>query len=583
MKNKAHKYVNMRINIIGLLFFVLIIAIGAKAVYLQMFCGNWLSERAANQYEKDLVTTGKRGQIYDRNHHEMAVSIETTSLAAYPSRIQDKKSAARALAGILNLNQRKLVQKLNSQRTFVWIKRQVSPKELSEVRALDIKGVDFIPSYSRFYPNKTLAAQVLGFTGVDGHGLEGVEYYYDKMLRGQENSRVILKDALGRGFAKEKKAPAKKATTADRAKNLVLTIDRTIQFIAENALDEAVTQFSAESGMAIVMDPQTGAVLAMANAPLFNPNTFGRFPRGTWRNRAITDPFEPGSTMKIFTAAAALESGTCSPSSIFFCENGMYRIGKNVIHDTHPRGWLSLQQIVKFSSNIGVVKVVESIGPDSLHLTLTNFGFGEKTHLDCPGETSGVLSSSKRWTRVDTGAISFGQGISVSALQLTTAASAIANGGSLMQPYIVAAVTDHNGRIIERTEPRVVRTAVSAKTATIIKRIMKTVITEGGTGVNAALDGYSVSGKTGTAQKIDDSGIYARGIYVSSFLGFAPADEPKVVILVIVDEPKGEHYGGTVAAPTFKKIAHETLNYLNIPPVMEQDKLRVSIETEDKG
>jgi len=583
MKNKAHKYVNMRINIIGVLFFALILAIGAKAVYLQMFCGNWLSERAASQYEKDLVTTGKRGQIYDRNHHEMAVSIGTTSLAAYPSRIQDKKAAARSLAGILNLNQRKLAQKLNSKRTFVWIKRQASPKELSEVRALGIKGVDFMPSYSRFYPNKTLAAQVLGFTGVDGHGLEGVEYYYDKMLRGQENSLVVLKDALGRGFAKEKKATEKKAMTADRAKNLVLTIDRTIQFITENALDEAVTQFSAESGMAIVMDPQTGAVLAMANNPLFNPNTFGRFPRGSWRNRAITDPFEPGSTMKIFTAAAALESGTCSPSSIFFCENGVYRIGKNTIHDTHPRGWLSLQQIVKFSSNIGVVKVVESIGPAPLHRTLTNFGFGEKTRLDCPGETSGVLMSPKRWTRIDTGAISFGQGISVSALQLVTAASAIANGGSLMQPYIVAAITDHNGRILERTEPQVVRTAVSAKTAHIVKRIMKTVITEGGTGVNAALDGYSVSGKTGTAQKIDDSGKYARGKYVSSFLGFAPADEPKVVILVIVDEPKDEHYGGTVAAPAFKKIAHETLNYLNISPVMEQDKLRVSIETEDKG
>ena len=227
-----------------------------------------------------------------------------------------------------------------------------------------------------------------------------MEYYYDKKLRGQENSLVILKDALGRGFAKEKKATEKKVTTVDSAKNLVLTIDRTIQFITENALDEAVTQFSAESGMAIVMDPQTGAVLAMANNPLFNPNTFGRFPRGSWRNRAITDPFEPGSTMKIFTAAAALESGTCTPSSIFFCENGVYHIGKNVIHDTHPRGWLSLQQIVKFSSNIGVVKVIESIGPDSLHRTLTNFGFGEKTHLDCPGETSGVLIVSQT---VDTG------------------------------------------------------------------------------------------------------------------------------------------------------------------------------------
>ncbi len=583
MKNKARKYINMRIGIIGVMFIVLILAIGAKAVYLQLFCGSWLSERAANQYATDLVTAGKRGVIYDRNHHQMAVSIGTTSLAAYPSRLQDKGSVARALAKILDLSPQRLSKKLNSQRTFVWIKRHVSPKELSEVKSLDLNGIDFIPSYSRFYPNKTLAAQVLGFTGTDGHGLEGVEYYYDKMLGGQENSLVILKDALGRGFAKEAKTEETRLTTADQAKNIVLTIDRAIQFITENALNEAVEQFSAKSGMAIVMDPQTGAVLSMANIPFFNPNTFGRFPRDSWRNRSITDPFEPGSTMKIFTAAAALESGTCTPSTIFFCENGVYRIGRNIIHDTHPRGWLSLQQIIKFSSNIGVVKVIESVGPDSLHRTLVNFGFGEKTRLDCPGETSGVLSSPKRWTRVDTGAISFGQGISASALQLVTAASAIANGGSLMQPHMVAAISDHNGRIIERTEPRVVRMAVSAKTAGIVKRIMKTVITEGGTGVNAALEGYSVSGKTGTAQKIDDSGKYARGKYVASFLGFAPADEPKVVILVVVNEPEGEHYGGIVAAPAFKKIAHETLNYLNIPPMLEQEKLRVAIKTEGTG
>ncbi len=582
MKNKAHKYIDMRIGIIGFFFFMLIMVIGAKAVYLQMFCGSWLSERAANQYEKALVTIGKRGQIYDRNHHEMAVSIETTSLAAYPARMQAKKSAARSLARILNLDRRMLEKKFNSQSAFVWIKRQATPKELNEIRALNLEGIDFIPAYSRFYPNKTLAAQVLGFTGVDGHGLEGVEYYYDKMLRGQENSRVILKDALGRGFAKEQTAE-QILSAADNAKNIVLTIDRAIQFITENALEQAVTEYSAESGMAIVMDPDTGAVLAMANIPLFNPNTFGQFPRESWRNRSITDPFEPGSTMKIFSAAAALESGNCTPNSIFYCENGRYRIGSNVIHDTHPRGWLSLQQIIKYSSNIGVVKIIEAVGPDTLHRTLTDFGFGKKTRLDCPGETAGILSSPKRWTRIDTGTISFGQGISVSALQLVTAASAIANGGDLMQPYILAAVSDHNGGIIERTEPRVVRTAVSPKTAGIVKRIMKTVITEGGTGINAALDGYTVSGKTGTAQKIDDTGKYARGKYVSSFLGFAPADKPEVVILVIIDEPEGSHYGGTVAAPAFKKIAHETLNYLNIPPQIEQDKLRVSLRIEDKG
>lgn len=583
MKNKAHRYINMRITIIGAMFCVVILAIGAKAVYLQLFCGSWLSERAANQYAKDLVTTGKRGVIYDRNHHELAVSIGTTSLAAYPSQLQDKKSAARALSKILGIDTRKLSRKLNSQRTFVWIKRQVSPRELGEVKALGLNGVDFIPSYSRFYPNKTMAAQVLGFTGTDGHGLEGVEYYYDKMLRGQESSLVILKDALGRGFDKETKSTTENPPSVDQAYNIVLTIDRTIQFITEKALNEVVEEFSAKSGMAVVMDPQTGAILAMANAPLFNPNTFGRFDRETWRNRSITDPFEPGSTMKIFTAAAALESGACTPSTIFFCENGAYRIGKNVIHDTHPRGWLSLQQIVKYSSNIGVVKVIESVGADSLYRTLTNFGFGAKTLLDCPGETSGLLSPPKRWTRVDTGAISFGQGISVSALQLATAAAAMANGGHLMRPYVVAAVSDHNGRIIERTKPYVVKTAVSAETAGVVKRIMKTVITEGGTGVNAALEGYSVSGKTGTAQKIDESGKYARGKYVASFLGFAPADKTELVILVVVDEPQGEHYGGIVAAPAFKKIAHETLNYLNIPPVPKQDKLQVSIGTKGQG
>ncbi|MCG6908978.1 MAG: penicillin-binding protein 2 [Deltaproteobacteria bacterium] len=578
MKKKAdkNKYVNMRIGIVGLFFFLLMTVIGIKVVYLQLFCSGWLSEKAANQYEKDLVTTSKRGQIFDRNHHAMAVSIETTSIAAYPHRLKDKKGAAARLAKILNLDRRKLEKKIGSQRSFIWVKRQTSPKELREVKALGLEGIDFIPAYSRFYPNKMLAAQVLGFTGTDGHGLEGVEYYYDSMLRGQENSLVVLKDALGRRFAKEHPDEAAATPVVDNAKNIVLTIDRTIQFIAEKALEEAIEEHSAKSGMAIVMDPETGAILAMANIPLFNPNDFGNFPRNTWRNRAITDPFEPGSTMKIFTAAAALESGRCTPSTIFYCENGVYHIGRNVIHDTHPRGWLSLQQIVKYSSNIGVVKVVETVGPDCLHRTLTGFGFGEKTKLDCPGETSGVLTPAKRWTRVDTGAISFGQGMSVSALQLVTAASAIANGGDLMRPYIVAAVTDHNGAIIQKTEPHIVGKAVSAKTAGIVKRIMETVVTEGGTGVNAALEGYTVSGKTGTAQKIDTDGTYAAGKYISSFLGFAPAKSPEVVILVVVDEPEGSHYGGTVAAPAFGKIAHETLNYLNIPPEIEKNKLRVS-------
>jgi cell division protein FtsI (penicillin-binding protein 3) len=281
--------------------------------------------------------------------------------------------------------------------------------------------------------------------------------------------------------------------------------------------------------------------------------------------------------MKIFLASAAIESGFCNPNTIFFCEGGRYRIGRNFINDTHAHGWLSLQQIVKFSSNIGTVKIAERIGKDNIYSTLRNFGFGEKTGIDCPGETSGTLSPQSRWTKIDTGAISFGQGLSVSAIQLITAVSSIANNGILMKPYVVQAITDQNGRLIENFQPQKVRTVISPETARTIKRIMQTVITEGGTGVNAALEGYTACGKTGTAQKIDKTGRYARGKYVASFVGFAPAENPAVAILVIVDEPKEEHYGGTVAAPAFRKIATDTLNYLNIPP-----SRRKSLENEGR-
>jgi cell division protein FtsI (penicillin-binding protein 3) len=324
------------------------------------------------------------------------------------------------------------------------------------------------------------------------------------------------------------------------------------------------------------MDPKTGAVLAMAHYPLFNPNNYGQFHKNDWRNRAITDPYEPGSTMKIFSAAAALESGIATPNSIFFCENGAYRIGKNIVNDVHSHGWLSLQQIVKYSSNIGAVKVGEMIGPEFHYKTLKHFGFGEKTDIDCPGETAGTLSSYKRWSRIDAGAISFGQGLSVSALQLVTATAAIANDGVLMRPFVVRSITDPNGHLIKEIQPRRVRRVMSIDSARTLNRIMQTVITRGGTGVQAALDGYTVCGKTGTAQKTDSSGTYAKGRYVASFVGFAPAEDPAVAILVVVDEPRGKYYGGSVAGPAFRNIAQETLSYLDIPPKKSSDNLTVS-------
>ena len=573
-----NKYIKIREIFVGLIFLILLAIIGARAVQVQVYNGPWLSKKASDQYEQSYTTYGRRGTIYDRNFREMAVSVEVPSIAAYPNQITEKKATAKALASVLKMKVADISQKLSSDKKFVWVKRQTTPKETEAVKALELKGIDFIPERNRFYPNTTLAAQALGFTGLDGDGLEGLEFFYNQYLKAENNDYTVFKDALGNGF----NAEISKMTLA-RGKNLVLTIDSNIQFITESTLQETVDKYSARSGIALVMQPKTGAILALAHYPLFNPNAYTDFDKELWRNRAITDPIEPGSTMKIFSAAAALESGTTTPRSIFYCENGAYRIGKNVVHDIKRHGWLSLQQIIKFSSNIGAVKVSEKIGAKKLYQTFRYFGFGEKTGVDCPGETAGSLTHYSHWSDIDTGAIAFGHGVSVSALQLIRAVSAIANDGILMRPYIVQAITDQHGKAVQTFKPQYVRRAISSQTALRIRNIMKTVITKGGTGVEAALEGYSVSGKTGTARKIDKSGQYSEKKHVASFVGFTPSDNPEIAVVIVIDEPHEEYYGGTVAAPAFKKIAQETLNYLGIPPRDTLDQLRVSRKDEVAG
>ncbi|MGD2269341.1 MAG: penicillin-binding protein 2 [Desulfobacterales bacterium] len=571
MSIPTRKYLNLRVTLVAVLFTSCFIVIGAKATYLQIYRGAWLAQMAAEQYQRISPFSGKRGTIYDHNMMEMAVSIKVTSIAAYPSQMVDSVSAAKALAKVLNIKKEKVYRKLTSQKPFVWIKRQATPRETQAVKNLQLMGIGFLPEYNRFYPNKSIAAQILGFTGIDGDGLEGIEFNYDRYLKGAESNFTVTRDALGNGFISSVSNLPKNS-----GHNITLTIDRNIQYISEKALLETVTEFSAKSGIAIVLVPKTGAVLALAHYPFFNPNAFAGYSRERWRNRAITDPFEPGSTMKIFSATAAIESGGASPNSIFFCENGAYRIGRNVVHDLGAHGWLSLQHIIKYSSNIGAVKVSEMIGPELLHNTLRNFGFGEKTRIDCPGESPGNLTHFKKWSKLDTGAISFGHGIAVSAIQLISAVAAIANDGILMRPYLVKEITDQNGKSVHRFVPRKVRRVISAETARIASNMMQTVIAEGGTGVKAALDGYSVCGKTGTTQKINEEGMYAEGKYMASFIGFTPAENPEIAVLVVIDEPQGKYYGGIVAAPAFKKIAHEVLNYLNIPPSKDLDRLTAS-------
>ncbi len=571
MTMKPPKNSSRRTFIVGALFMLWLTIIGLRTGYLQLYRGAWLSNKAEGQYIKELTIRGKRGAIYDRHHQAMAVSIETTSVAAYPNAIEDKPAAIAKLAKALHLKRKVVKAKLASPKSFVWLKRETSPKEIAAVKALKLKGIDFLPAHSRFYPNTTLAAQVLGFTGIDDHGLEGLEFYYDAELKGSERKVTVLKDALGRGFDADQLAGLYQA-----GNNLVLTLDSQIQYIAAEALASAVNGSKARSGMAIVMAPQSGAVLAMAHYPLFNPNAFGRYTDKEWRNRAITDQFEPGSTMKIFSAAAAIESGISTPNTIYYCENGSYPVGGHTIHDTKAYGWLSLQQIVKYSSNIGAVKVGQKIGPKTLHGILQAFGFGSRTHIDCPGESLGSLSHYRRWTAVDAGTIAFGQGVAVTGLQLVSAVAALANDGMMMRPYIVQAVTDPNGRPVRTITPKAVRQVVSTDTARSVRHIMRTVITPGGTGIKADLKGYSVSGKTGTAQKIDKSGRYAADRFVASFVGFAPTKQPALAVLVVIDEPQGAFYGGQVAAPAFKQIVQKALSYLNISPSDGVQELRVA-------
>jgi cell division protein FtsI (penicillin-binding protein 3) len=555
------KYIKLRVFLVGFVFTVFFLVIGAKAFHLQVYRSPWLAQKASNQYEKSLTSSGKRGTVYDRNLREMAVTVDVASIAARPSEIKNLQSTSKALAKALNTDYRQIKQNLKSKSPFVWIKRQASPKETEAISALELDGIEFVPERNRFYPNKTLASQALGFTGLDGYGLEGIEFAYDRYLRGSDNNFTVFRDALGKVFDEKQKNNGH-----TDGHNIILTIDRTVQYIAEDALSEGVKEYSARSGMAIVMEPQTGAILAMAHIPFFNPNAYTDFNKEMWRNRAITDPFEPGSTMKIFSAAAAIESGNVKAHDIFYCENGSYRIGRNVVHDIKKHGWLSLQQIIKYSSNIGAVKISEKLGPERLYLMFRKFGFGDKTGIDSPGETAGSLSHYNNWTTVDTGSIAFGYGVSVSAIQLIAAASAIANDGILMKPYFVQAITDESGQPLKQFQPQAVRRVISEQTARTIKAIMKTVISTGGTGVNAALENYTVCGKTGTTRKLDPSGTYSDSKHIASFVGFTPADKPQLAILVVIDEPQGKYYGGTVAAPVFRRIASETLNYLNITP-----------------
>lgn len=563
MRYDAEKWITLRIRFIGGFFVLLFALTASRAFYLQVVKRDYLIKLADRQHQKIVPLTPARGTIYDANGAALAVSVEMDSCYAEPKSIGDLGTAAVRLAPVLGMSREAVFKRLQGNRNFVWLQRRLTPDVVKRIRDLNIEGIGFVKETKRFYPNSEVAAHVIGFTGLDPEGLEGVERRYDSTILGGNGYLVTERDALGRNVAL-------KGTVIQNGAmghNVTLTLDKNLQYIAEKELAKAVEGSGARAGTAIVIDPQTGRVLAMANYPTFNLNAHASYAPPVWRNRAVADSYEPGSTFKTLLIAAALEEKVIRPGDSINCEGGSYAIGGRTIHDTHKYGRLSIPEVLKYSSNIGAAKIGSRIGASRLYTYLNNFGIGEKSGIDLPGETSGMLRQWSQWYGIDIATISFGQGVTASSIQLAAAFSAIANGGVLMKPYLVEKVTDNEGNVVKSFEPQARRRVVSPETAKAVARMMEGVAAEGGTGTSASVEGYRVAGKTGTAQKVDPvTKGYSASKRTASFIGFVPADRPRLTILVMIDEPKTSPYGGVVAAPAFSAIALQGLCYLKVPP-----------------
>ena len=575
MKDEREKWARVRILFIGSVFALVFFSVLVRAFYLQILQHEELVKKADRQHQHRVELTPARGSILDRNGTPLAESIHMDSCYAEPRRIKDVDGTAAVLAPMLGVPKSELVAKLSVDKSFIWVERWVPPEAAARVKNMKLPGIGFAPESKRFYPNVEIAAHVVGFTGRDPNGLEGIELKYDSTILGNTGYMVTERDALGRNIAIKNTV----IKNSSPGKNIILTLDKTIQFIAEKELAKAVVESNAKAGMALVMESDTGKVLAMANYPTFNPNAYSRYSLAQLRNRVVADSFEPGSTFKVFTIAAALETGTIKPTDVYNCENGVYKIAGRTIHDDHPHSSLTVSEVIKYSSNIGAAKIAFKMGDDRLGSYLRNFGFGGRTGIDLPGESPGNLK--RRMYGIDLATISFGQGLSLSTIQLVTAMSAIANGGNLMRPYLVERILDDNGNEVQHREPQIVRRVISVETARKVAKMMETVTGEGGTGTKAAIDGFRVAGKTGTAQKVDSvTRAYSPSKRIGSFVGFVPAENPKLTIAVIIDEPQGIKYGGVVAAPAFKGIAQNTLAYLKIQPTVASNKAAAVVKAE---
>ena len=544
-------------------FILLLFILLARLIFIQCFHSRYLAGLGAKQHNLFVELEPKRGTIFDARLRPLALNIPTDSLYAVPPDINDKEVFIRQLSSFLDIDTRSVRDKVSQKKQFVWLFRKLDKEKSGKIKEAKVRGVGFIRESKRCYPNHYLASQVIGFAGLDNIGLEGIELNYDRFLKGSSGLSLILRDARQRGILLEKEIlPAKDGY------NIVLNIDSVIQFIVERALDKMCSQYRPRAATVIVMEPATGKILALANRPTFDINDFKESNLETRRNRAITDMFEPGSVFKIVTASCALQENKVKEEDKFFCENGTYRVANHILHDHTPHGILTFREVIEQSSNIGTTKVAQILGPPLLYNYIRLFGFGSKLGIDLPGEIPGVAKPPSSWSKVSIGAIPIGQEIGITALQLASSISVIANQGRLMRPYMVNSIIDNQNVAIKEFKSHLIRQAISESTATRLKDILVGVV-ENGTGRLAKIPGVKIAGKTGTGQKLEPDGSYSHSKFFASFIGFFPADEPMVSMAVVVDEPRPVYYGGVVAAPVFKEIAADVLKYLGARPRQE--------------
>ena len=559
MRASAPRTPSRRLYIFAALLFVWIFAIGFRLVRLQVVKFGFFEDLAERQRTRTVPVEPRRGNIYDRYGHPLAMSIDVDSVFAVPSEVHDKETTAAMLGKVLDLDPQDILVRLKMARPFVFIARRIDAETSTRIRQLNLRGIAFRKEPKRFYPKRDLAAQVLGYVGMDGDGLGGLERGFDDDLRGIPGKELVSLDARGKWFSRVEKPP-------DPGQNLVLTIDQTIQYIAERELQQGMEDTKSIAGTVVVENPRTGEILALANRPTFNPNVFNSVPAEALKNRAVSDIYEPGSVFKVVTYSAALDQHVVTPDDKVDCQHGSIDVFGMKIHDHESLGVVTIAEALAHSSDVAAIKTGMKLGAERLYHYIHDYGFGQQTGIEVPGETRGMARPVSRWSKVSIGAISMGQEIGVTPLQTISLVSTIANDGIYTPPRIVAGELPPDGT----PKPVVFHSAlqhrvVSTMTAAQMKKMMEGVVLFG-TARRAILNGYSVAGKTGTAQKVDPAtGAYSKTKYVASFIGFAPVNSPAITIAVILDSPVGLHQGGQVCAPVFKRIAEQVLEYMHVP------------------